>query len=296
MALQFGLEKIAAGILSADPLYLLFAVLVFIASGVLGAGQWGILLRFHGIHPGYMGTVTRYFAGLFFNYTLPGFFGGDFVRVYQASQVSGRTTRAVSSTLADRIIGLLVLVLFSLGGFCFLPGESSYRAFAVAVIMFGVLAGFIGFIAYKPAGKLFSRIFGRLMPARLRDMAGAVYNEMNELIRSPSTLATVFITSFFIQLTRIAVHFLCGRAVGIELGFTYFALFVPLMEIGASSLPISIGGVGVRESIAVALFYTVGVAEPSVVAYSLLATLTGFICSMPGGIAFALSRSRSNPL
>lgn len=262
---------------------------MFIASGVLGAGQWGILLRFHGIHPGYIGTVTRYFAGLFFNYTLPGFVGGDFVRAYQASQVSGRTSGAVSSTLADRVVGLLVLVLISLGGFSFLPRESTFWAFSLAVLMFGVLAGFIGFIAFKPAGELFNRIFGNLMPPGFRDMVGAVYNEMHELTRSPSTLGTVFVTSFFIQLARIGVHFLCGKAVGIELGFTYFALFVPLMEIGASGLPISIGGVGVRESIGVALFYTVGVGEPSVVAYSLLATLAGFIGSIPGGIAFALS-------
>ncbi len=61
------------------------------------------------------------------------------------------------------------------------------------------------------------------------------------------------------------------------------------MEI-AASLPISVGGVGVRETMGVTLFSTVGVGTPDVVVYSLLATLVGFIGSIPGGIAFALKK------
>ena len=77
---------------SADPLCLLFALLVFIVSGVLGAVQWGILLRFHGINPGFAGTVSRYFMGLFFNYILPGFVGGDVVRIYHAKDLRADDT------------------------------------------------------------------------------------------------------------------------------------------------------------------------------------------------------------
>ncbi len=290
MAHRFGLGAIAESIRSAHPLYLIYALLVFIASGVLGAVQWGILLRFHGIHPGFSGTVSRYFMGLFFNYILPGFVGGDVVRVYHASKVSGRTTRAFSSTLADRVIGLLVLVLFSLGAFMLMPSGPADDIFPVALVMFLILAGFICVFRVHSLGTFFGRVFGRFIPHGISEKIGAVYREMHELTRSPATLAAVFATSFVIQFTRITVHFLCGKAVGIELGFAYFALFVPLMEIVAS-LPISVGGVGVRETMGVTLFSTVGVGTSDVVVYSLLATLVGFIGSIPGGIAFALKKS-----
>ena len=274
---------------SADPLCLLFALLVFIVSGVVGAFQWGILLRFHGINPGFDGTVSRYFMGLFFNYILPGFVGGDVVRIYHASKISGRTTQAFSSTLADRVIGLLVLVLFSLGAFMLLPRGPADKAFPVALFMFCMLAGFVAVFRFKSLGKFLERILGRFTPHGLREKLAAVYREMHELTRSPATLAAVFGTSIIIQLTRITVHFLCGKAVGIDAGFIYFALFVPLMEIVAS-LPVSVGGVGVRETIGVTLFSAVGVGRPDVVAYSLLATLAGFIGSVPGGIAFAVKK------
>ncbi|MCD6307783.1 MAG: flippase-like domain-containing protein, partial [Candidatus Latescibacteria bacterium] len=270
------------------PVFLLIALGVFLASGILGAAQWAILLRFHGITPPFPVTVSRYFMGLFFNYILPGFIGGDIVRVYQASR-GGKSTRAFSSTLADRVIGLLVLVLFSLGAFLFLDRGPANEALPAALILFLALAGFAAFFRIRRLGDSAGRIFGRFAPEKAQRKLKDVYDEMNGLTGSPGVLAAVAATSVLIQAARISVHYLCGRAVGIEAGFLYFALFVPVMEIVAS-LPVSIGGVGVRETIGVTLFSTIGVARPFVVAYSLLATLTGFVGSLPGGAAFALKK------
>jgi len=293
IAYFFGFGKIVSNIRSAQPLYLVVAFIVFILSGVLGALQWGILLRFHGIRSGFSGIVACYFTGLFFNYILPGFVGGDVVRVYKASQISGKTTKAFSSTLADRVIGLLMLVLLSIGAFMLIPGGPAAGAFPLALVMFIALSGLIGVIALRPVGVYINRIFGRFLPKSFREKIAAVYGEMHELTRSPATLAAVIVTSFFIQLTRIMVHFLCGKAVGIELGFFYFAMFVPIIEIVAS-IPISVGGVGVRETMAISLFHTVGVGSPYVVAYSLLAWITGFIVSIPFGIVFVLVGGKRN--
>ncbi len=289
MARRFGIGTIAGSMRGADPLWLGAAVGMFVASGIAGSLQWGILLSFHGIRPGAAGTAGRYFMGLFFNYILPGFVGGDVVRVYHASKVSGQTTQAFSSTLADRLIGLLVLIMFSLGAFVLLPRGATEAILPVAALMFVLLAMFIGAFAVKPVGRLADRLLSPLAPSSVRDKLAAVYREMHELTRAPAVLAMVFATSLFIQLTRIGVHYLCGRAVGIETGFVYFALFVPVMEIVAS-LPVSVGGIGVRETVGTTLFAAVGVARPDVVAYSLLATLCGFIGSLPGALYFAAKK------
>jgi len=285
---MFEFGEIVSGILSAHRDLFVYAVALFIASGVMGALQWGVILRFHDVNLPFSGTVYRYFMGLFFNFVLPGFVGGDVIRVYKTAVVSGRATRAFSSTLADRVFGLLVLVLFSFCAVIFMPIEPAYKALPAAVIMFLVLIGFVCIFVFKPAGRFLYRVFGKYMPDGIVKKLRAVYMEMHELTRSPATLLTVVILSFFIQFLRIAVHYVCGRAVGIELGFGYFALFVPLMAIMAS-LPISIGGFGVREAFAVVLFSAVGLDEGIVLSYSLLATFAAFIGSIPGGIAFALS-------
>lgn len=282
---RFQTGRILGNMWNADKILLMYAVVVFIVSGVLGAAQWGLLLRFHGIALQFRGTVSRYFMGLFFNYILPGFVGGDVIRVYKTAKASGRSTQSFSSTLADRVIGLLVLVLFSLGAFVLLPKGPADRALPAAVFMFLVLGGFFVIFAFRRLGTLLAFLFGRFTPDTVGEKISAVYFEMHAMTRAPSTLVQVIILSCFIQFTRIAVHFLCARAVGIELGFTYFALFVPVMEIVAS-LPFSFGGVGVREMMGVGLFSVMGIPQETVLSYTLLAYAAGFTGAIPGAAAF----------
>lgn len=291
IAYRFQFRLILGHMAHADKGLLLGAVCVFMASGMLGAVQWGVLLRFHGIALGFRGTLARYFMGLFFNYILPGFVGGDVVRVYKTALVSGKGTQAFSSTLADRIIGLLVLVLFSLGAFCLLPSGPADEALPAAVVMFLVLAGFLGFFAIRRFGRFAAFLFGRFIPGGIAGKIAAVYDEMHLMTRSPGTLARVMVLSCGIQLTRIGVHYLCGNAVGIHLGFAYFALFVPVMEI-AASMPVSFGGVGVREMVGIGLFSAVGVPQEMVVSYTFLATASGFTGSLPGAAAFLFGGRR----
>jgi hypothetical protein len=291
---RFKISAIVSTMWSANRLLLAGAVAVFMASGVIGAFQWGTLLRFHGVRLRFGGTVARYFMGLFFNYLLPGFVGGDIVRVYKTAVASGQGTQSFSSTLADRLIGLLVLVLFSLGAFIFLPSGPSNKALPAAVFMFLMLTGFLALFAFRPLGMLVNRLLGRFIPRSFGEKISSVYGEMHLLTRSPSTLLSVFGLSCMIQVTRISVHFLCGRAVGINLGFSFFALFVPVVEIVAS-LPFSFGGIGLRETVAFLLFSTMGVNQATVVSYTLLATASGFTGSLPGGLAFALSVGERKP-
>ncbi len=279
--------QILSNMWNADKPLLAGAVAVFMVSGVLGATQWGVLLRFHGIVLEFSGTVARYFMGLFFNFILPGFVGGDVIRVYKTARASGRGTQSFSSTLADRVLGLLVLVLFSLGAFLFLPQGPADKAIPAAVFMFSVLAGFFVIFAWRRLGGLLAFLFGRFIPEGFGEKISAVYCEMHDLTRSPSTLVRILLLSGLIQVTRIGVHFLCARAVGIDLSFAYFALFVPVMEIVAS-LPISFGGVGVREMMGVTLFSTLGIPKETVFSYTLLAYTAGFTGSLPGAVAFAL--------
>jgi glycosyltransferase 2 family protein len=285
IAYRFQAGQILSNMWHADKLLLTGAVFVFMASGVLGATQWGLLLRFHGIVLKFSGTVARYFIGLFFNFILPGFVGGDVIRIYKTARISGLGTQSFSSTLADRVLGLLVLVLFSLGAFIFLPEGPSDKALPAAVFMFAVLMGFFVIFAWRPLGGLLAFLFGRFIPASFGEKISAVYLEMHVLTRSPVTLIRILFLSCLIQVTRIWVHFLCARAVGIELSFAYFALFVPVMEVVAS-LPVSFGGVGVREMMGVTLFATMGVPHETVLSYTLLAYTAGFTGSLPGAAAF----------
>ena len=69
----------------------------------------------------------------------------------------------------------------------------------------------------------------------------------------------------------------------------YFIGFQPLAAVIAS-LPISIGGLGVREGVLVELFGRVGIIESQAFALSLLGYAAGITASLFGGIAFIFRR------
>ena len=80
-----------------------------------------------------------------------------------------------------------------------------------------------------------------------------------------------------------------GAAVGLDVGLRYFVGFQPVAAIIAA-LPISVGGLGVREGVLVELFGGIGVEESLAFATSILGYAAGILASLLGGIAFVVRR------
>ena len=59
-----------------------------------------------------------------------------------------------------------------------------------------------------------------------------------------------------------------------------------------SALPISIGGLGIRENIFVELFFSTGVSESAALAMSLLGYTVGIMDSLLGALAFIARRKK----
>ena len=74
--------------------------------------------------------------------------------------------------------------------------------------------------------------------------AGAIYAAVTGC--GWTAVLKAFGVSLVFNLLNVMIHWLCGRAVGMQLGLGYFFVVTPLMSVGG--LIPSIGGWGVRES------------------------------------------------
>jgi hypothetical protein len=93
--------------------------------------------------------------------------------------------------------------------------------------------------------------------------------------------------SILIQFILPATAFLIARALGSSLNFNYFILFIPV--IGAvSMLPISIGGLGLRENLTVLLFAHAGMDQHMALSMSLLNFFFLALYSGIGGVIYVL--------
>jgi len=96
------------------------------------------------------------------------------------------------------------------------------------------------------------------------------------------------IISFIIQtLSPISFYFI-AKSIGLDLNIVYFFVFLPV--IGAITLlPISIGGLGLRDATTIFFFAKVGVSKDLSFAMSLLSFAFILIYGVLGGIIYVLT-------
>ncbi len=74
-------------------------------------------------------------------------------------------------------------------------------------------------------------------------------------------------------------------SIGFDVSFVYFLAFVPLIGLSAS-LPISFGGLGVREKLGIYLFAFIHPSGSLAAANQFLASIVGILVSLIGGVFF----------
>ena len=91
------------------------------------------------------------------------------------------------------------------------------------------------------------------------------------------------------QAVRIWTHWWCAQALGIAVAPGDLFVVVPLIATVAA-LPISIGGLGVREWAGVLLLAPFGITESAAVAIEVMAYFIGVATSLVGGLIFLSGR------
>ena len=99
----------------------------------------------------------------------------------------------------------------------------------------------------------------------------------------------ILFLSAAIQILRISTHYFLAKSIGVDLSIMYFFLIIPIVAL-ASSLPISFGGLGVRENVSVYIFALFGIAREAAFSFEFLAYIVGIAASIPGGIIFILRK------
>jgi len=281
----------------ANAVGLALGLLVVQVGVMLRAWRWMALMRGLGDVAPYTTLVYLYYVGAFFNTFLPTGFGGDAIRIYELSQ-KGSTASAISTVLAERALGLLVQFAVALIVLPFawplVPPEIAALLLAIIVLAFAATALFMSHrvmdwvIAHVPLAK----------PVLGHPKVAALYASFH--CYSPRSLAQAAGISFIFSLTLILSQLLLARAIGIGLGIAYFAVFVPILST-LLLVPITIGGLGVREGGYVLLFGQAGVPQDQALALSLLTYATALVSGVIGGLLYVLvgvqglRRSHDNP-
>jgi len=266
------------------------AALLFLISNLFGAGQWSLLLRVQKIRLPLRHLVSLYFVGVFFNNFMVGNIGGDAVRIYFTSKLTKDTGGAFAGTFSDRFIGLLTLTGFSFLSFFLAPEfEGSSTVFILILCIILGLSFVVALSVSQTVGKPVAKLVAIFGPEKLKSQLKGIRQGLLQYRSQGRLLGRVFILSLGIQILRITVHYVIGLSLGINVPFRYFLIFIPLIAV-FSAIPVSFGGLGVREGFGVFLFGRLGVDTSLAFSMELLAYLVCLLASLPGGVIFIFQK------
>ena len=213
------------------------------------AVRWQRVIRSQGLGSLSMGSTFRLtLIGTFFSCLLPGSAGGDVIKAGYLASASKRYLASFGTIVIDRAVGMLGIVCVAVLGICLrlvLAADLvSVNALAVKLLRFlGLLAiAIVAFIRYFPflVDKLAH--FRRPDPSASDDDAGYVrIDRRTALILVGLSVASqllMIISTYcvWLAMSNSPVRFLTCLA------------YVPLSHL-ANALPISLGGLGVGESV-----------------------------------------------
>lgn len=289
---RIGLDSIIAQFKHANWFFIVLSILCFTLSNIFGSFQWFLLLKYQKIRVKFGQILSFYHVGLFFNNFLIGYVGGDAFRIYDITKSSGDSTAALSTVLFDRFMGFLSLTtLAMLVAVFFFPMLSLLNTlFFIAVILAAWLFG-LYLLFNEKAARFFIKYFKRFIPSIVFNKTRDVYKAINYFRHNKRLMFKVFIIALAVQSLRVLVHYLAAKAVGVQTKLFYFYVFVPIIAM-AASLPISMGGIGVREQSGVSMFASVGIPASQVVSFEFLAYLVAVMATIPGGLVFALRKEK----
>jgi len=266
----------------ADWRWLLAGLALSVVVQIVAGMRWAALARPLGFDapPAYF--VWRFFEGAFFSLCLPSSIGGDVVKAYRVGDTTQRRLLAGCSVLADRLTGLAALGVLAGAALAAAKWRLSLPATlsVAAGLLLAALAGF-----WILVGSL-DRIVG-LIPEH--HAARAFVAQLLPYQQRPSLIARAVGWSFVVQIGGTLAVALVARTVRVDPGLGAWFAVAPLVAL-IETVPISIGGFGVRENAMEYLLSRHGVPGEQGIAVALLCGLTRICAGLVGGVLFLLDR------
>jgi uncharacterized protein (TIRG00374 family) len=262
---------------------------------VLSAIRWRGLLLAEGIALPLTRLTLVYFQASFFNLFLPTLIGGDIVRGVSIYRLTGGHPASLASILVDRLAGFTALIGIALAA-VFLA-HALIPDVQVTGMVLAVTVAFALLVAVLMNARLMGGVRGLLWMAGLGRFEAKVEGLVDALHRYRThrrALVVALAYSVFLQGLIIVTYYLVGRGLGLPVPLPYFFVYVPLITVIAM-LPVSVAGLGVRESSTVFFFGRIGVEPATALSMSLVWFALSVIVSALGGFAFLVDTRASKP-
>ena len=254
--------------------FILLALLAQLASTVIAAYRWRLIMKLLDFHERVSFYVQSYFRGSFFNQVLPSSIGGDAVRAIELVQRGYDKKDSIYGIFVDRIIGLVGLLVLNLfANNLFYGSFPSWLHQLLNLITISAIAGFSMLFIIEKFTFLTKYSFSNLF-VRLSKRLNKLYGDKMLLIQH------IFI-SVIVHIFSILAIYALALSVEVDLNLQTLLIAIPPVFL-LTIVPISLAGWGVRESGMVGILMLVGAQKEEILVISVLYGLLLILAALPG--------------
>lgn len=248
--------------------------------------RWKFLLRSQDIELGFTFSYLYILISFFFNNFLPSGLGMDAIR---SGYAGGRKDfeKAFGASLMERMLGMVGMMC--IGIFAIFSFRIEFIRLAILYFLLIVLIG--GIYSLLVSLKL-EWLKKKLLSIKFLNIGESIrvfYHAVRIYSKKWRVILIGIVYSLFVQMTIIYINFLLAKSLSIDITFISLIAYIPLITI-ISLIPITINGLGMRESAYVFLFSSYGIAREEALSLSLLFFAASVIASAIGGVVFIFIR------
>lgn len=281
---------VVSTISSLDPVVYSAMFFVFLFNVLLSSLRWKLLLRVQGIDAGLVELYQYYLIGSLSTLFLPSSVSGDLIKVNKiTNEYTKQKIEGVNATMFDRFLGFVALVVILVVAFPFSPFGEEVALGVIIVSVITMLLFVTGFLVVNRGMRLVPLSDDLVERYRIDGMI-RLATATGEYVRAPVRLALALLLSIVFHLLGVLNYFLAFTAIGVDVPFRSLLVAVPTLRF-LTALPLSVGGIGVREAGLLAFLSPVGIDASEVLSFSVVSYSVSLIITLLVLVTFFLKKA-----
>jgi glycosyltransferase 2 family protein len=251
-------DTVLKNLKSANIFLLIVASLLNIIERFEMTYKWNLLIRVRNMIVKFGRLFWINSIGSFLGLFLPSSLGTDVVRGYYLVKNNSEKSVSISSVFVDRVLGMFSLLLLGVVA-VFFAGDliSKYNIQTYIIIVFLLAVAVFYLFQKEQSAIILEKLLKKIKHKKIIENGLKLHSSILEYKKYPKTLLISFFITLLVQVTRVLTYYFVALSFNIQISIIYYFLFVPIIMI-IIMIPISIGGLGVKEGTFVAFFTLVG--------------------------------------
>ena len=271
----------------------LAVLLGYLLAHSIGVMKWRMVVNAAGAELDFATSAQCYFGGLFGTLFLPSIVGGDVVRLAVGLRRSSRPAAVLTGNVVDRFLDVAAQAGLVALGLALLPGSNLLPEGLENTLKRGFFEIALGLIILLISLFLLRKKILSGRSVRFRRRLARLRHALRSVSKRPWTLMLGWVMGTAIQTTFLLLTAQLAVYCGLRLPLRAWLFAWPLAKL-AAVLPLTQGGIGVREAALVALLAPLGAPGPLVLAAGLVwegVVIAGGLIA--GAVALVLGRRTS---